>query len=107
MTAETIRESELTDASLYPPQSMLHSLGRNLFLYAAESGHRSFVYRYDVKGRKKQITIGNIDLISLAEARAKVIEYQRQRHRDSDPAAKHKAEQNALKAEALKGPKKN
>jgi len=106
MTEETIRESDLRNPAIYPPQKRPHSLGRNLFLYVADSGYRSFTYRYEDDGNKRQIKLGELGIISLAQAREKVIEYQRQRSGDLDPAKQRKAEKQAAKAESLKGPRK-
>jgi integrase len=109
MTEETIRESDLKNPAIYPPQKRPHSLGRNLFLYVADSGYRSFTYRYEENGskrRKRQIKLGELGIISLAQAREKVIEYQRQRNGDRDPAKQREAEKQAAKAEARKGAKK-
>lgn len=68
-TAKSITGRDLPDG--------LHRDGgaRNLYLQVAAGGtRRSWIFRYEVNGRQRWMGIGSIELLTLAEARAKALE---------------------------------
>jgi integrase len=64
---------------------------KSLYAQVSESGGRSWVYRYMVKGRARQMGIGSCDVVTLAEAREKVIDLRRQLAAGIDPIEHRKA----------------
>lgn len=69
-----------------------YSDGDGLYLQVAPGGSRSWIYRYQRKGRRREMGLGPIDAISLAEAREKVIAARRVLAAGADPIDERRAE---------------
>lgn len=65
-----------------------HSDGRGLFLYVKPSGARSWVLRYQVQGRRRDLGLGPYPDVSLAMARDRAMEARRLIAEGEDPIAK-------------------
>src|SRR5208282_3714583 len=65
----------------------LYGDGGNLFLRVAPSGAKSWVFRYWHDTKRRVISLGSCDTVSLAEARSKAHEQRRLRLDGHDPAA--------------------
>ncbi len=65
-----------------------HGDGRGLFLYVKPSGSRSWVLRYQVQGRRRDLGLGAYPDVSLAMARQRVTEARRLIAEGDDPISK-------------------
>lgn len=65
-----------------------HGDGRGLFLYVKPSGARSWVLRYQVAGRRRDLGLGPFPDVSLAMARERATEARRLIVNGEDPIAK-------------------
>ena len=65
-----------------------HGDGRGLFLYVKPSGARSWVLRYQVQGRRRDLGLGAYPDVSLAMARDRAAEARRLIAEGGDPIAK-------------------
>ncbi|MGI3165346.1 tyrosine-type recombinase/integrase [Pseudooceanicola sp. 200-1SW] len=65
-----------------------HGDGRGLYLYVKPSGARSWVLRYQVHGRRRDLGLGAYPDVSLAMARDRAAEARRQIAEGEDPIAK-------------------
>ncbi len=65
-----------------------HGDGRGLFLYVKPSGSRSWVLRYQVQGRRRDLGLGAYPDVSLAMARQRVTDARRLIAEGDDPIAK-------------------
>ena len=64
-----------------------HGDGRGLFLYVKKSGARSWVLRYQVAGRRRDLGLGAFPDVSLAMARERALEARRLIAEGTDPIA--------------------
>ena len=65
-----------------------HGDGRGLFLYVKPSGARSWVLRYQLSGRRRDLGLGAYPDVSLAMARERAAEARRLIANGEDPIAK-------------------
>ncbi|MBT2304694.1 tyrosine-type recombinase/integrase [Variovorax paradoxus] len=80
-----------------------YSDGNNLFLQVAVGGGRSWIFRYGVAGKKREMGLGPLSLVSLAQAREKALQGRLQLLQGVDPIEARKAAGIALnKAAALR-----
>jgi integrase len=80
----------------------MYADGGGLYLQVTEGG-RSWIYRYTLAGKTREMGLGPLALYGLAEARAKALDARRLRHQGIDPiearrAAKAQARLDAAKA---------
>ena len=67
--------------------------GNGLYVIVDPSGARRWVLRTVVKGRRRDIGLGGVNLVSLSEAREKAGSYRKVAREGGDPVAeKHKTE---------------
>ena len=79
-----------------------HGDGRGLFLYVKPSGARSWVLRYQVQRRRRDLGLGAFPDVSLAMARERASEARRLIAEGEDPIAKkHQAKPKTFKDAAL------
>lgn len=76
LTAMTVRQ--LRGAGRYPD-------GGGLYLQITPTGARSWIFRYRVAGRERQMGLGPLEFVSLADAREKARLARRQRYNGEDP----------------------
>lgn len=77
-----------------------HGDGRGLFLYVKPSGSRSWVLRYQVQGRRRDLGLGAYPDVSLAMARDRAAEARRRIAEGEDPIAKKRQATNKTFREA-------
>jgi integrase len=78
--------------------------GGGLYLRVAEAGTKSWIFRYGVAGRLRDMGLGPVHTITLAEARTLATECRKLRLQGIDPIAKRHAEratQRAAEAKAM------
>jgi hypothetical protein len=83
--------------------TVLHD-GSGLYLRASPTGSKSWVYRFQLDGKRRDMGLGPYPDISLAEARAKASKHRKQRHDGGiDPIDAKEAQQQAQRLSAAKG----
>jgi integrase len=84
----------------------MHADGGGLYLQVTKGAtgiNRSWIYRYTLNGRTREMGIGSLDLYGLSEARTLALDARRLRHQGIDPiehrrAARAQAQLDAAKA---------
>lgn len=102
MASATNRLTPLTVKNASKPGYL--SDGLNLFLQVAKGGSKSWIFKYEFKGQRREIGLGPCHTISLSEARLRASDLRRQLIDGIDPftARKAAALANALeKAKAI------
>jgi len=82
--------------------AVLHD-GGGLYLRASGTGAKSWVFRFQLDGKRRDMGLGPYPDISLAEARAKATEHRRQRHDGIDPLDAKDAQRQAQRLSTAKG----
>jgi len=75
----------------------LHPDGGGLYLRVAGSGNKTWVFRYMLHGKAREMGLGSLNTFSLADARRKAEETRKMLDKGEDPISARKAE----KAESL------
>src|SRR5439155_22447524 len=101
MVSRLARLSPRTVATLRTPG--YHSDGGGLYLQLAPSGARSWIFRFTLRGRSREMGLGSLATFTLAEARDKALECRKRLSDGVDPinardAALAKHRLNAAKA---------
>jgi integrase len=76
--------------------------GNGLYLQHSDWGTKSWVLRYRINSRKREMGLGSINIYSLAEARQQARIQQQLIHQGIDPIERRRAAKIAAKAEAAK-----
>jgi integrase len=66
--------------------------GGGLYLQVTGSGAKSWIYRFMLHGKAREMGLGPLSVVSLAQARNKAVECRRLRHEGVDPLEARKAE---------------
>src|SRR5438874_8571940 len=66
-------------------QPGLYADGGGLYLQVAPTGAKTWIYRYQIRGRRRDMGLGSASLFSLAEAREKAFTARRQVAEGVDP----------------------
>ncbi len=74
--------------------------GGGLWLQVRDAEHRSWLLRYKVNGRERQLGLGPVDLVSLAEAREAALAARKLVFQGIDPIEQRKATKLARRTEA-------
>jgi integrase len=82
--------------------AVLHD-GGGLYLRASPTGAKSWVFRFQIDGKRRDMGLGPFPDISLAEARAKAAERRKLRHDGIDPLDAKSAQRQALRVSVAKG----
>ena len=82
--------------------AILHD-GAGLYLRIAPSGARSWVLRYQIDGKRRDMGLGPYPLLGLAEARDKARELRKLKLEGKDPLEARKAERQAQRLAEAKG----
>ena len=64
-----------------------HCDGNGLYLYVQPTGTRSWIQRLVIRGRKRELGLGNVALVSLAEAREQALANRKLARSGGDPLA--------------------
>lgn len=76
--------------------------GGGLNLHVTASGGKSWIYRYMLAGRPREMGLGPVNPIGLAEARRRVQIHRKQRYDGVDPIAARQAQRASAKLDAAK-----
>jgi len=82
--------------------AVLHD-GGGLYLRVSASGAKSWVFRFQLAGKRRDMGLGAYPDVSLAEARGKATEHRKQRLDGVDPLAAKAAQQQAQRLAVAKG----
>jgi integrase len=82
-------------------QPGMYADGGGLYLQVTEGG-ASWIYRYMLAGRAREMGLGPLALFGLSEARAKTLDARRLRHEGIDPIEARKAERVRARLDAAK-----
>jgi integrase len=82
--------------------AVLHD-GGGLYLRVSGTGAKSWVFRFQLDGKRRDMGLGPFPDISLAEARLKASAHRRQRHEGIDPLDAKAAQRQALRISVAKG----
>jgi integrase len=82
-------------------KGMYHD-GGGLYLQVSAGGAKSWIYRFMLDGRPREMGLGPLSVISLAEARKRAAEYRRMRHDGIDPIESRRTLRDQKKLEAAK-----
>ena len=82
--------------------AVLHD-GGGLYLRVSATGAKSWVFRFQLDGRRRDMGLGPYPDISLAEARGKATDHRKQRHEGIDPLNAKKAQRQAQRVSETKG----
>jgi integrase len=82
--------------------AVLHD-GGGLYLRVSTTGAKSWVFRFQLDGKRRDMGLGPFPDISLAEARAKATEHRKQRHDGIDPLDAKEAHRQAQRVSVAKG----
>jgi Arm DNA-binding domain len=74
--------------------AVLHD-GGGLYLRVSATGAKSWVFRFQIDGKRRDMGLGPFPDIPLAAARAKALAHRRQRHDGIDPLAAKAAQRQA------------
>ena len=70
-----------------------HADGNGLFLFVQPSGTRSWIQRLVVRGRRRELGLGSVALVPLAEAREKALANRKLARQGGDPLAEKRRTQ--------------
>ena len=79
-----------------------YSDGGGLYLRVKAGGSKSWIFRYMLSGERREMGLGPVDLVSLAEARDFALECRRQLRNKVDPIEARKKEFSELLGNATK-----
>jgi integrase len=80
----------------------MYADGGGLYLRVSASGAKAWVYRFMLHGRTREMGLGPLHIVSLAEARAKAAECRRSRWEGIDPIEARKGIRTQTQLEAAK-----
>jgi integrase len=79
-----------------------YSDGAGLYLQISERGTRSWVFRFDFAGKRREMGLGSAELFSLKQARQLAREAREHLQRGNDPIAIRQAKRDRIKADEAK-----
>jgi integrase len=82
--------------------AVLHD-GGGLYLRVTPTGAKSWVFRFQLDGKRRDMGLGPFPDISLADARGKAAALRQQRHGGTDPLEARRAERAQARLETAKG----
>lgn len=94
--------SRLSQMSIKNAKQGMHADGGGLYLHVSAGGARSWIYRYRLYGRSREMGLGGFPTTSLAEARDRALECRRLRRDGIDPIGARRADRDAKKTERSK-----
>src|SRR5580658_10285770 len=76
----------------------MHGDGKGLYLHVGESGTKSWIFRYQLDGRRHEVGLGSAYDVPLVEARQKARDARRLKGDGIDPLASKRASRAARRA---------
>jgi hypothetical protein len=70
----------------------MHADGDGLYLQVTKSGAKSWIYRFLIRGKRREMGLGSLTAVSLADARAAAAACRALRQRGIDPIQNRKLE---------------
>jgi integrase len=89
------RVQRLTDRAVRNAKVGFHADGTGLYLQVTSAAARSWVFRYKMNGRARDMGLGSYPVVTLAAAREKAEDWRRRRREGEDPIEARKAVQSA------------
>ena len=80
----------------------MYADGGGLYLQVTSSGAKSWIFRFSLRGRAREMGLGPLNAVTLAQARVQAEECRRQRHQDIDPIEARNAVREQAKLEAAR-----
>jgi integrase len=80
----------------------MYADGGGLYLQVSRSGSKSWIFRFAMEGREREMGLGPLNTVSLSEARDLALEARKQKLRGIDPIEARKAERASRKLEDAK-----
>jgi integrase len=80
----------------------LHPDGGGLYLQVSSGGAKSWLFRYEMNGRERQMGLGSLQDVSLQKAREQAGQCRLQRHAGNDPIEARNAHKARLQLEAAR-----
>ena len=80
-------EKALSAAFIRKASPGRHADGNGLYLFVQSSGTRSWIQRLVIRGRRRELGLGSVALVSLAEAREKALANRKLAREGGDPLA--------------------
>lgn len=77
----------------------LHSDGGGLYLQVSKGGGKSWIFRYQIRGRRRAMGLGSLIDVSPAQARARAEELKQIARKGRDPLEEHRVEAERLALE--------
>ncbi len=99
--AKTIRKLTTLRISRELPKGM-YADGAGLYLHVSSSGTKSWIYRYSIGGKAREMGLGSLTAVSLADARIKAGECRALRQDGIDPIEDRKVERAEAALEAAR-----
>ena len=92
MTALAVRNAKPAIGPDGRPRTRRYGDGGNLWLQVGPTGGKSWIFRYVVRGKQRLMGLGDLDVVTLAEARDAAISCRRLLHQGIDPLDRRKGE---------------
>ncbi|HEV7352276.1 MAG TPA: integrase arm-type DNA-binding domain-containing protein [Brevundimonas sp.] len=80
----------------------MHADGGGLYLQVTRSGAKSWIFRYAMGGREREMGLGSLQTVSLAEARERALEARKLKSNGIDPIEARRASRSTEKLEAAR-----
>ena len=80
----------------------MYADGGGLYLQVSRTGTKSWIFRFSLNGREREMGLGPFHTVSLSEARDLALEARKLKHRGIDPIDARQAERSARNLEAAK-----
>jgi integrase len=80
----------------------MYADGGGLYLQVTGAGARSWIYRYTLNGRSREMGLGSVTAVTLSEARARAAEARRLKSAGIDPIGARHGQRAAERAEAAR-----
>lgn len=97
MAGGTAKLSAITVAKTKEPGR--YADGNGLYLQVGPMGTKSWLFRYMIKGRAREMGLGPVSLVSLADARVAALDARRKVHGGIDPLAEREEQQRQAQIE--------
>ena len=91
-------KSRLTTRAVQTAKHGMHADGGGLYLLVSSAATRSWIYRYQVEGRRREMGLGAFPAVSLAEARGRALSLRKALRIDGIDPLRLKREAAAAKA---------
>ena len=86
-------QKALSPAFIRSAPSGRHADGNGLYLFVQPSGTRSWIQRLLIRGRRRELGLGSVALVPLAEAREKALANRKLARKGGDPLAEKRRSQ--------------